>query len=150
MNKEILILSQWLHDKGFAPDQWTGTEGHIFFTNGPGTLLIYKALEEDGEELEGTVSDNYTPYFTLDRVLELLPEKIRKEEKYYVYGCEENYFKMDFYFGINKKGIGYISDNLGIKKDNVALWESVGKGSIHLSALRLLKKTVEEGYVKAN
>ena len=26
MNKEILILSQWLHEKGFAPDQWTGTE----------------------------------------------------------------------------------------------------------------------------
>lgn len=32
-------------------------------------------------------------------------------------------------------------------KDNAALWESVGKGSIHLSALRLLKKTVEEEYV---
>ena len=153
MNNEILEISKWLSEKGFEADMWHTKQGYwedkekeigqeykessVFVTG-------HKYIECEDSYYVYEVDE---PFFTLNRVLELLPEKIRKEEKYYVYGCEENYFKMDFYLGINKKGIGYISDNLGIKKDNAALWESVGKGSIHLSALRLLKKTVEEEYV---
>ena len=82
---------------------------------------------------------------TLNRALELLPAKIKREKSYMVYGCEENFYKVVYDFGINKKGLGYLVDI-----DEVLFWERIKNKDYHLAALRLLKKVVEGGYLKVN
>lgn len=134
--KEKLEISKWLHEQGQNPDYYYDK------TKALGAVLLDKEYCED--ELQHMIEDGckIVPYFTLNRVLELLPGYIEKEEIYLVYGCEEIFCKVKYDFGINKKGIGYL-----VSRDKVLLWEKI-KGDTELAALRLLKQVVEAGYLK--
>lgn len=166
MNNEILEISQWLHEKGFEAD------------------LYYKGMDLKKEHHWTTAKQKveydgyycpYTPYFTLNRALELLPNVIEKKdyitkeaapqyiEPYpgYKQACglskktwdklEEGFHsekREDVIFCLDKNDLNYhYYDNMGSLG---TLFEDQDIKDYHLAALRLLKKTVEEGYVKAN
>ena len=138
MNNEILEISHWLHEKGFEPDMWTSatmSDGRYFFTDEP--------TGESWMDIPYTFNQ---PYFTLNRVLELLPKIVSFDELTSAVGYEAG-LRLDITDEHNCIGFGYFccEYHCYIKDFFIEV-----EGSYHLAALRLLKKTVEEGYVKAN
>ena len=121
--KEILELSQWLFDKVFEPDWWARE-------NELGRLHLYPKFDLNYNQ----------PYMSLNRALELLPDSIE--------GFNLEFSKVREYLAYVK----HISESeIHYHKSQVTWIGQRAKDiSYHLAALRLLKKTVEENYVKAN
>ena len=104
--KEKLEISKWLYEKGFEPDMWWRAGA-----------LVPKHMSNESSK----------PYFTLNRVLELLPERLPNDD-------DQSLF-------ITKTRAAYITAN-----QHLFLW--VENKDTELAALRLLKQVVEAGYLK--
>lgn len=115
--QEKLEIMQWLHSQGLEPDMWYWSE-----KDNPSTQCTVKLADSQSFDIAwgdyGVTASQ--PWFTLERVLELLPDHTG------IYS-----------YGINKHGLGYLCAN-----SSVLLWES-NNNDIHLAALRLLKQVVE-------
>lgn len=125
MNKEILELSQWLHEKGFEPDMWTNED----------IYADYKELDITCD-LQSSECTKFLklPYFTLNRALELLPSVIDIDDK----GYHALMINKEEYF------IGYVGD-AGIDGCPIGYEQTTHyTTSYHLAALRLLKQVVEK------
>ena len=118
--KEILELSKWLHEKGFEPDMVYDGETLSFETS-----YLNEGIGE--------------PYFTLNRVLELLPNVIRADGFKYEF---EMYQTADGFI------IWYTSDCGAVNKDFEGESSTSDEVDVELAALRLLKQVVEAGYLK--
>lgn len=131
MSDEILKLSQWLHEKGFEPDaSW----------NEPSIILLkYFDEDEKAEFYEDMKKGMDTPYFTLNRALELLPNVIR----------ESGYkYEFNMYQTCDGFVLQYASACGAVQKDFESESSNCDGMSIHLAALRLLVKVVSQGYLK--
>jgi len=122
MNNEILEISQWLHEKGFEPDMWSGVGDLEMYSppEGEPTIILNNKKDDELYRAPGTIEFK-EPYFTLNRALELL-DKIK-------------------HFYVHETAIGY----MWFSGPKIA--EEVVNSNYHLAALRLLKKVVEEGYL---
>lgn len=136
MNNEILEISKWLHEKEFEPDFVMIDSFGLDSSTGGGIKLQTYILFAD-------IGDREVSWFSLSRAFELLPYRIT------IKGLDYFLDKNNLcYYGEEptKKRITWFS-NTGYE---TTLDTEVLNTSYHLTALRLLKKTVEEGYVKAN
>lgn len=129
-----LEISQWLFSKGFKPDcviTFSKEPKEEFYelskNNDPSFLIEYTRVHG---------FDKISPFFTTDRCLELLPEKLDPKQTF------------GYSLGINKRGLGYIHDKDSKHGIDVLFWESIIDNDTNLAALRLLKKVVEAGYLK--
>ena len=119
--KEKLEISKWLHEQGFEPDRWLANSSDDDFC-----LNTEKAEWDDAWFIH--------PYFTLNRVLELLPDDIYEGWSY----------RLELYKLNDRFVITYFNDwSKGhlLKEENK---------DTELAALRLLKKVVEVGYLSNN
>ena len=70
MSEEIKlrIMERIYRKTGVAPLMWTGTEGHVYFTNGQGAMLM--AANDLELEDNTSIADNYNPWYPLEQVQE--------------------------------------------------------------------------------
>ena len=127
MNKGILEISQWLHEKGFEPDMW------FDYDKTDGALFVCPEYVKD--EFKNPSSANLSPWISLNRALELLPEEIR-------------YRGIDYELYSTKRFVQYgTTHELGISFCRPFSFKIENKDT-ELAALRLLKQVVEKGYLK--
>jgi hypothetical protein len=129
--EEILEISQWLHDKGFEPDMWFDHDK----TNG----ALFVCPEYVKDEFENPSSANLSPWISLTRALELLPNVIRADGFKYEF---EMYKTADGFI------IWYTSDCGAVNKDFEGESSTSDEVDVELAALRLLKQVVDAGYLK--
>lgn len=131
-NASILEISQWLHEKGFECDMWFDHDKYA------GALFVCPDYVK--AEIDNPSSANLAPYFTINRALELLPPYIADKEgkmywlKHLIEGTRKYFKSHEFCY----RSVGSTSNFLTSKEHKDS----------HLAALRLLKKTVEGGYLQ--
>ena len=140
-SKEILEISKWLQSKGLQSKTYATWD----YSCGD---MDYYTIHYVGYFLENDEFKNETgrlPWFSLERVLELLPKKI-EIKNYRIFDSDPEwdadiFEDVVFCFSLNGYGVQYER----YSQNEFGVEETILKeeGDYHLAALRVLKKLIE-------
>lgn len=140
-SKEILEISKWLQSKGLRSKTYATWD----YSCGD---MDYYIIHYVGYFLENDEFENETgrlPWFSLERVLELLPKKIEIKDHMIIEPdipeCLGVFEDVVFYFTLDGDGVRYqrYCQYEGGIEESIFREE----GDYHLAALKLLKKVIE-------
>lgn len=138
---EKLEISQWLYEQGFKNDLWCDYKTLKDFPQlYDEDQLIFSPTKVDIDHIEPWI---YTdkPFFTTDRCLELLPNRLGKCGQYHLIHAPGLIIRY-------KNNLVRETDPVDMIQDEYELHELIENNDTNLAALRLLKSVIEKGYLK--
>lgn len=134
---EILEISQWLLSNGFEPDEVISGIQKLEYSKSPNSDPSF-LKEYMNSTYQNTQMPVILPYFTLNRVLELLPDSID--------GYDFEYNKRLQYIAYKRHIDAHTIEYHKIQQT----WTGQEEKEIETRALRLLRQVVEAGYLSNN